>query len=132
MGHKFTKTALAILLLIMLAVPGLAISGPVADVEPETLLKLMESETPPFILDVRTKKEFDSSHVPGAKNISHDELEDQLAAISDQKDRDVVVYCEAGVRAAYAANVLKKAGFKNVYHLSGDMAEWRAKNLPQE
>ena len=38
--------------------------------------------------------------------------------------------CESGMTAGGAGRQLSKAGFKQVYVLSGGMAQWRADNLP--
>jgi rhodanese-related sulfurtransferase len=85
-----------------------------------------------LILDVRTQEEFSSGHVPGAVNISHDELASRLSDLDSEKDRAVVVYCRSGKRAGLATAVLLDAGYTNVLHLEGDMNAWKANGLPTE
>ncbi len=85
-----------------------------------------------LILDVRTQAEFDAGHVPGAINISHDELATRLDELDSAKDRAVVVYCRSGKRAGLASSVLLEAGYVNVLHLEGDMNAWNASGLPTE
>jgi phage shock protein E len=81
---------------------------------------------------MRTPKEFAEGHVPGAINISHDQLEGRLSELDDDRDRDVVVYCRSGHRAGIALDMLEKAGFKRLYHLEGDYMGWTAAQRPVE
>lgn len=83
-----------------------------------------QSSKRPLLLDVRTKEEFAEGHIPGAINISHDQLIKRLAEIGDDRRLPVVVYCQSGRRAALAEAELEKAGFGHVYHLSGDYPGW--------
>jgi rhodanese-related sulfurtransferase len=85
-----------------------------------------------FILDVRSPREYSSGHIPGATNINHTELSNHLEKLRGYEDKDVVVYCERGVRAQKAQKILKTAGFSHVYHLKGDMGNWRRRRLPTE
>ena len=102
----------------------------VKNIAPEQLLSGAPGGA--LILDVRTPKEFADGHVPGAMNISHDQLASRLSELEDDKDRPIVLYCRSGKRAGMAAEVLKKAGFRKLYHLEGDMLGWHAKGLPME
>ena len=71
-------------------------------------------------------------HVPGAINVPHDQIESRLAELETHKGEPVVVYCKSGRRAGMAAEVLAKAGFTNLQHLTGDMQAWSAAGLPVE
>ncbi len=85
-----------------------------------------------MILDVRTREEFNQGHIPGAVNISHDELSSRLSELDSAPDRPIVVYCASGRRAGVAASLLVEAGYTRVLHLEGDMNAWHAKRLPTE
>ncbi len=85
-----------------------------------------------LILDVRTAEEYAEGHVPGAMNITHTAIEDNLAKLATAKDKKIVIYCRSGRRAGIAADILAKHGFKNLYHLSGDMNGWTEAGLPIE
>lgn len=78
------------------------------------------------IVDVRGLTEYKAGHIKGAENIFVGTLSDSLDKIS--KDKQVVVYCQAGDRSAIAYSVLVKNGFKNVRNFSGGMNEWLAKD----
>src|SRR5262245_31665615 len=69
------------------------------------------------VLDVRTPEEFAAGHLPGARNIPHDQLADRLGELAGAKDKDVVVYCRSGRRSAMALDTLSKNGFKHPLHL---------------
>ncbi len=96
------------------------------------LMVRTKSEMNTFVLDVRSPKEYDSGHIPGAVNINHTELSNHLEKLRGYKDKDVVVYCERGVRAKKAQGILRATGFSHVYHLKGDMARWHSRKLPTE
>jgi rhodanese-related sulfurtransferase len=86
----------------------------------------------PLILDVRTRSEFESGHIPSAINIPHRELPRRVGELGVGSHREIVVYCEAGGRAMRAASELRRAGFSSVLHLQGDMSAWRKSPLPCE
>lgn len=69
-----------------------------------------------FILDVRTKKEFDGNDVPGAINIPVDELRNNLESLP--KDTVINVYCGVGIRSYLAVRILMQNGF-NVRNIAG-------------
>jgi CoA-disulfide reductase len=70
-----------------------------------------------FILDVRTKDEYDLGHIEGAVNIPVDEIRQNLGKIP--RDKKIIVYCGVGLRAYVACRVLYQNGFNEVYNLSG-------------
>jgi rhodanese-related sulfurtransferase len=92
---------------------------------------LVETGNSPLFVDVRTRQEYTSGHVPGAVNIPRDQLAGRLSELESARDR-LVVYCERGPRAAAAKATLEGAGFTGVRRLSGDMSGWRAAGLPIE
>jgi phage shock protein E len=84
------------------------------------------------VLDVRTPAEFAAGHVPGARNVSHDQLPAKLAELSSLKDKEVVLYCRSGRRTAIAEQTLRGAGFSKLRHLEGDWLAWEAEKKPVE
>lgn len=80
------------------------------------------SEQQPFLLDVRSEAEFAGGHIPGATNISVDELRSRLDELpTDQK---IVAYCKVGQRGYLATRILKQSGF-DVVNLSGGYKTYR-------
>ncbi len=76
------------------------------------------------LLDVRTPDEFDAGYIPGAINIPVSELSERYTSLAENKDKEVVVYCRSGRRAANAIELLESKGFTNVVHLEGDYGQW--------
>jgi NADPH-dependent 2,4-dienoyl-CoA reductase/sulfur reductase-like enzyme/rhodanese-related sulfurtransferase len=79
-----------------------------------------------YILDVREPSEFNSGHYEGAINIPLNSLRSKLGDLP--KDREIRVYCAAGLRSYYATRILKQNGF-SVKNISGGMATYRAQKL---
>lgn len=94
-----------------------------ADITPDQLQEAHDGSL--LILDVRSDHEFDRGHVPGAIHIPHRQLASRLSELETWRQKQVVVYCESGYRANIAASMLSEQGFEKVYHLIGDMREWR-------
>jgi len=108
-------------------------AGEVTPVGQDALLQEMASgRNDLLVLDVRSAKEFAEGHLPGAVNISHDELESRLAELDARRDSEVVVYCRSGRRAEIALDLLSKAGFGRLSHLEGDYLAWSAAQRPVE
>lgn len=82
-----------------------------------------------FVLDVRSPQEYAQGHVPKATNVPHSDIEDHLDMLNLHKDEDILIYCKSGRRAEMAEEKLAAAGFKNVYHLKGDMKGWEASGM---
>ncbi|MGY3054490.1 hydroxyacylglutathione hydrolase [Pedobacter sp. UYEF25] len=74
------------------------------------------------IIDVRGATEYEAAHIKGADNIFVGTIQDNLDKIS--KHKQLVIYCQAGDRAAIAYSVMAKNGFKNVKNFSGGMKAW--------
>ncbi|MDX1762875.1 MAG: rhodanese-like domain-containing protein [bacterium] len=96
----------------------------------EDLLQQIESGKPPFIVDVRSPKEYARGHVPGAVNIPYRRISDHLQELRAEEKRGIVVYCAVGGRTYVAKQVLAQAGFKQVFHLEGDMSGWEKNGFP--
>lgn len=84
----------------------------------------------PFVLDVRSEKEWQSGHVPGSCNIPLPHLRERMNDIPG--DRPVVVHCEGGYRSAIGASLLAAAGHDNLFDLVGGIKAWQASKLPVE
>jgi phage shock protein E len=76
------------------------------------------------VLDVRTQKEYDAGHIPGAVLIDWNspDFEKKVAALD--KEKTYLVHCAAGGRSAKASGKLGTLGFKNVFNLEGGYRAW--------
>ncbi len=82
------------------------------------------------LLDVRTKEEFAQGHIPGAQSIPINELEQRLRELPADKTQPILVYCRDSVRSSKAAQLLLRAGRKDIYNLSGGVRAWAAAQKP--
>jgi rhodanese-related sulfurtransferase len=81
-----------------------------------------------LLIDVRTTGEFKTGHLPKAKSIPLNELENALESIP--KDKPVILVCWSGSRSASATRLLAKAGYENVYNLKGGTMFWQMQGKP--
>lgn len=71
-----------------------------------------------YILDVRTKGEYDNQHVSGA--LHHDIMDMMDGKFPNiEKDAEVTVYCESGNRSMMSCALLSQNGFTNVIDAGG-------------
>jgi rhodanese-related sulfurtransferase len=66
------------------------------------------------ILDVRTKGEFQSGHLPKSINIPIDKLPQNINKLN--KNKSIITCCASGARSASARRILKSNGFEQVYN----------------
>jgi len=78
------------------------------------------------IVDVRGLTEFNTAHIEKAHHAFVGTLQNNLDKIS--KDKEVIIYCQAGDRSSVAYSLLKRNGFNNVKNFAGGMNEWLAHN----
>ena len=72
------------------------------------------------LVDVRSKSEFDQAGIPGALNISVDELRQRHTEIGSKK---VLVHCQVGQRGHTAAMLLNQLGYEAI-NLDGGFLTW--------
>ena len=76
-----------------------------------------------FILDVRTREEYNESHINGSTLIPVQELDTRLKELP--RDKKILVYCRTGSRSATASDILVKNGFTQVYNMQGGITAWK-------
>lgn len=81
-----------------------------------------------LLLDVRTKREWDSGHIKSAHHIPLHELGRRFDELEKHKNKEIVCYCQTGNRSTTAAVRLKRFGFTTA-HMKGGIAEWNFQNL---
>ena len=119
---------LALLMLVLLAVPALA-----RDISVQDAAALLQN--PPeglVIVDVRTPAEFREGHLPGAVNMDYfgGPFETQIQSLP--KTAPVLLYCRTGNRSGSAYDVMTKAGIGNILHMNEGITKWQQLGLPQE
>jgi len=76
------------------------------------------------LIDVRTALEFVEGNIPGSINIPVDELRNRLNEIDKQKN--IFIYCQIGLRGYLAQRILLQNGFQQVHNISGGYKLWLA------
>lgn len=102
----------------------------IAQVSVTEAKKAIEEKKDAQFIDVRTVEEYTGGHAVGAKNLPLDKLDTELAGLD--KDKPVYVICETGRRSQKGSEILQKAGFKDIYNITGGTSEWKNAGLPTE
>ena len=88
------------------------------------LKQLIENEKQNIkIIDVRSREEYDESHIPGAINIALLEIE-SANKLFDKSDSIITACGKGGGRSTQAAEKLQELGFKNSNWLCGGTFGW--------
>ena len=81
-------------------------------------------------IDVRTTAEYAGGHATSAAHFPLDALEKDLSKLD--KNKPVYVICQTGRRSQKGAEILQKAGFWEIYNISGGTSAWLEAGLPVE
>ncbi len=84
------------------------LSGRMDSITPEDYFNYNKENT--VLLDVRSKTEFNNGHIEGAENIPVDELRRNLNKLD--KNKEILEYCQVGLRGYIASRILSQNGFK--------------------
>jgi hydroxyacylglutathione hydrolase len=74
------------------------------------------------LVDLRGASEYNTAHISGADNVFVGTIEKNLDKIG--KDREVIIFCQGGDRAAIAYSILAKHGYNNILNYAAGMNEW--------
>lgn len=75
------------------------------------------------IVDVRGATEYESGHIKGADHVFLGTILDNLEKV--EKEKEVIIHCQSGMRSSLAYSLLSRAGFENIINYDGGMAEWK-------
>ncbi|MFC1769678.1 rhodanese-like domain-containing protein [Nitrospirota bacterium] len=148
MIRRFT-TLSCIVLLLLVAMPSMVLAGPSIDtvkknvvkiwkpvkenqpsVQVQTLKKIIDSDRTIVLLDVRTTKEYEAAHLPGAINITRGLVEWEAPKMIKNTDAKIFVYCRTGARSAMVTRRLTKMGYMNVKNVYSGFKGWVLEGYP--
>ena len=90
----------------------------------EVKRKILGSESP-FILDVREPIEFEKMRLGiGETLISLGALRKRLNELPEDREKEIICFCQISLRAYEAALVLEDEGWKNIKVMEGGVAAW--------
>ena len=82
--------------------------------EVEDLLRRYDTR----LIDLRTREEYERSHIEGAQNMPYDDIERYKNYLS--KEKRYILYCERGSTSILAAKALSREGY-HVYTVIGGL-----------
>ena len=89
---------------------------------PNELRKRIKQNSAPILIDVREDHERAAYNIGG----THIPMGELIARMSEiPKDKEVVLYCEKGIRSVIAIQRLEASGFHNLINLAGGMKAWK-------
>lgn len=88
----------------------------------------IESNTAPYLLDVRTAGEWRSNHIDEAHHIPLPTLKDHLDDLP--RDKSIAVICGSGYRSSIAVSILEASGFQQLQNIMGGMGVYSESNCP--
>jgi len=88
-------------------------------------------ESGPLILDVRTLREYERSHLKLAVLFPLGKLATRIDELREIfVDSNIVVYCQSGNRSETAAELLVENGFSGIINMSGGLKAWIVRDYP--
>jgi rhodanese domain-containing protein len=103
-------------------------AGSYTHIDQETAKKMMESEDGHIIVDVRSKDEYASGHIPGAICIPNENITNTQPEELPDLDQVILVYCRSGNRSRQASEKLAAMGYINVYEFGG-IKDWTGETV---
>ncbi len=80
------------------------------------------------LIDVRTPSEFAFERVQGAMLAPLSSFD--AASMPSQDSKGIIFHCGSGIRSKMVSKKYFEAGFTNVAHMEGGLANWKKAGLP--
>jgi len=77
-----------------------------------------------LVIDVREPNEYAGGHIEDAINTPLGGLAERVTTLENHKSKPVLIACQTGMRSGSAGKILTKAGFEQVYVITGGMQAW--------
>jgi rhodanese-related sulfurtransferase len=96
---------------------------PFADISAADAVTFLKQNPETVVIDVRTSSEFQSGHIPGARLIPVDEIENRVSEFPKEAQH-LLVTCQGGGRSAAACQFLSEKGYTNLMNMYDGMGAW--------
>ncbi len=97
-------------------------------VDAKSLAKQMQSDKPPYVIDVRSDGEWQAAHLDKTHHLPLNDILDHVDTLP--KDQELVIMCASGNRSSTAASLLSQRGVTHLTDLAGGIEGWQAEKLP--
>jgi rhodanese-related sulfurtransferase len=94
----------------------------------------LASPMPPVLLEALPPMYYERGHLPGARNLPHDQARALAGVVVPDKGAEIVLYCSnrSCQNSHIAAGVFSSLGYSNVRVFAGGKQEWQDAGLPLE
>jgi rhodanese-related sulfurtransferase len=99
-------------------------SGEVPEISVTDAAKLLQSATPPRLVDVREEDEWEAARIAGAELLPLSQWPQIAIEKLTDKSQPLLIQCHHGARSARAAAWLIEQGFTDVTNLAGGIEAW--------
>jgi rhodanese-related sulfurtransferase len=76
------------------------------------------------MFDVRERDEWDAGHIEGATLLPLSMLRQNPDLFAPPPGKSCILYCQRGKRSMIAGEILRQAGFMNLYSMAGGYEAW--------
>jgi rhodanese-related sulfurtransferase len=100
------------------------------EIDPDEVERLLASDDPPRVVDVRDPGAFERGHIPGSENVPFAQIPDRAAEFAGEEL--VVTVCPHGQASVQAARLIGSAAGVDgrVESMRGGLAEWDGSVAP--
>jgi rhodanese-related sulfurtransferase len=104
------------------------------EMKPSTLKKMIDKEEAVVVLDIRESEQRSEGEIYADESyaITRGNLEFVIGNKVKDKNMLIVTYCRGGSRGAFAAQTLRRLGYKNATNLKGGLKGWAKAGYPVE
>lgn len=91
--------------------------------ESQEIIKKNDNNPQFVLIDVRTQGEYQGGHLEGAVNVDY-QSDFKTEIEKFDKGKKYLLYCRTGIRSDNAMQIMRYAGFKEVYNMLGGISLW--------
>lgn len=117
--YHYLLIGIAVLFVFLIVISYFQAKGSSIKISEEEFKKNMRKGQ---LIDVRSKQEFESGHINGARNIPVSLIAREYRKV--RPDQPVYLYCATGKRCSRAAVYLRAKGYTEIYQLDQGLKAW--------
>jgi len=91
------------------------------EIDYEQVKSIIRNNIDTVLVDIRSPQEYKELHLEGAINLPLHDLERNPEKYFPNKEENIILYCQSGIRSKSGVEFLIKKGYKNVYDIKGGL-----------